>query len=93
MASTITSGKIDKMTDEQLVANIRELVEKYKHVFFDAIAMDTGTWRRVANVVTLQHYSVNMSGDHFLFKKKVLFTARPGVQLLFHAPTQAEIKL
>lgn len=88
-------GKTKQMTDEQLLVNIRELIERYRFLHFDTIAIDIGTWERITKVKDLigrGYYTTSMSGDHFLFGKKVLFAKRAGVQILFKGPLQSTLQ-
>ncbi len=97
MASTKAElGKTDKMTNEQLLINVKELLDRYRVVDIDSIAMDIGTWDRLTKVTDLigkGYYTTSMSGDNFLFGKRVLFAKRAGVQLLFKGPAQSLLEL
>lgn len=95
MSSTqVELGKTDKMTDRQIVENIKALIDRWRVVGYDAIAIDAGTWDRVMKAITVADgFYASMSGDHFLFGKKVLFTKRAGVQLLLKGPAQTLLEL
>jgi hypothetical protein len=47
----------------------------------------------VTDLIGKGYYTTSMSGDNFLFGKRVLFAKRAGVQLLFKGPAQSLLEL